>query len=36
MAVVEKIEAVPTTRRAGYQDVPETAIVIESVSVLED
>jgi peptidyl-prolyl cis-trans isomerase B (cyclophilin B) len=36
MDVVEKIEAVPTTRRAGYQDVPETAIVIESVSVLED
>ncbi len=36
MDVVEKIEAVPTTRRSGFQDVPETAIVIESVSVLDE
>jgi len=36
MDVVEKIEAVPTTRRSGFQDVPETAILIESVSVLDE
>lgn len=36
MDVVKKIEAVPTTRRSGFQDVPETAILIESVNVLDE
>ena len=36
MDVVEKIEAVPTTRRAGYQDVPENAITIATVTVLDN
>lgn len=36
MDVVEKIEAVPTTRRAGHQDVPEQVITISSVTILGD
>lgn len=35
MEVVEQIEETPTTNRAGYQDVPETPIVIEEVTVIE-
>lgn len=34
MDVVEAIEETPTTRRNGYQDVPETPIVIEKAEVL--
>jgi peptidyl-prolyl cis-trans isomerase B (cyclophilin B) len=36
MDVVEKIEESPTTRRAGYQDVPEEAVLIENISVVSD
>ncbi|MEJ2761024.1 MAG: peptidylprolyl isomerase [Gammaproteobacteria bacterium] len=35
MEVVEKIEETPTTSRSGYQDVPETPIVIEEITVIE-
>lgn len=35
MDVVEKIEAVPTTRRSGYQDVPENVVTITSVSIVD-
>jgi len=35
MDVVEKIEAVPTTRRGGHQDVPADIILIDSVTVLD-
>jgi len=35
METVEKIEEAPTTSRAGYQDVPVEAVIIESVSVIE-
>ena len=34
MDIVEKIEAVPTTRRSGHQDVPQDIILIESVTVI--
>lgn len=33
--VVEKIEEVKTTRRKGFQDVPEEIIVIETMKVIE-
>jgi peptidyl-prolyl cis-trans isomerase B (cyclophilin B) len=36
MEVVEKIEEVPTTRRSGYQDVPEQLILIERVTVIDE
>ena len=36
MDVVEKIEEVPTTNRAGYQDVPDDVIVIESVLIIDE
>ena len=36
MDVVEKIEEVKTTRRAGHQDVPEEIITIESVTVVDE
>ncbi len=36
MDVVEKIEAVATTRRSGHQDVPQEAIVINSVTVIDE
>ena len=32
--IVEKIEESPTTKRSGYQDVPEQAIIIESITLL--
>lgn len=35
MDVVEKIEAVKTTRRAGHQDVPENVITISAVTILD-
>ena len=34
--VLEKIRAVPTTSRAGHQDVPVDTVIIESVTVDED
>lgn len=34
--VVDKIKAVPTTRRSGHQDVPTMDVVIEKVTVTED
>jgi peptidyl-prolyl cis-trans isomerase B (cyclophilin B) len=34
--VLEKIRKVPTTSRAGHQDVPVDTVIIESVSVDED
>jgi peptidyl-prolyl cis-trans isomerase B (cyclophilin B) len=36
MDVVEKIEEVPTTRRSGYQDVPDEVIIIKSVTVIDE
>ena len=36
MDVVDKIKALPTTFRAGHQDVPEEDVVIEAVFVDED
>lgn len=33
--VLDKIRAVPTTSRAGHQDVPEDPVIIESVEVVE-
>lgn len=36
MAVVDKIESVPTTTVGGYQDVPVTAVVITSVNVVKN
>ncbi len=33
--VVENIEEVTTTKRSGYQDVPEQAITIESVVIID-
>jgi len=35
MEIVEQIEETPTTSRSGYQDVPETPVVIEEVTVIE-
>jgi len=35
MDIVDKIKAVPTTSRAGHQDVPVDDVVIESVEVTE-
>lgn len=34
--VLDKIRAVPTTSRAGHQDVPADPVIIESVEVTED
>jgi len=34
--VLEKIRAVPTTSRAGHQDVPVDTVIIESVTVDDD
>jgi len=34
--IVEKIEETPTTRRSGYQDVPEQVVLIESVTVFDE
>ncbi|MHA7815242.1 MAG: peptidylprolyl isomerase [Pseudohaliea sp.] len=34
--VLEKIRSVPTTSRAGHQDVPVDTVIIESVTVEED
>lgn len=34
MEVVDAIERVPTTRRAGHDDVPRDDIIIESVEVV--
>jgi peptidyl-prolyl cis-trans isomerase B (cyclophilin B) len=34
--VLEKIRAVPTTSRAGHQDVPVDTVIIEAVTVEED
>jgi len=36
MDVVKRIKGVPTTTRAGHQDVPADDIVIESAEVIED
>ena len=36
MDVVHKIEQVKTTNRAGHQDVPEKAVVIEKISVRDE
>ncbi|MDX1735607.1 MAG: peptidylprolyl isomerase [Halioglobus sp.] len=33
--VLDKIRAVPTTSRAGHQDVPQDPVIIESVEVVE-
>lgn len=33
--VVEKIEEVDTTSRKGYQDVPDTPVIIEKMEVIE-
>lgn len=35
MDVVDKIRTVPTTTRAGHQDVPAESIVIESAEIIE-
>ncbi len=35
-AILDKIRVVPTGSSAGHQDVPQEAVVIESVKVLED
>lgn len=35
MAVVDKIESIPTTTVGGYQDVPKKAVVIERVEIIE-
>jgi len=35
-AVLDKIRVVPTTSKAGHQDVPQEPVVIESVKVLLD
>ena len=34
--VLDKIRAVPTTSRAGHQDVPVDPVIIESVDIVED
>jgi peptidyl-prolyl cis-trans isomerase B (cyclophilin B) len=34
--VLEKIRAVPTTSRAGHQDVPVDTVIIEAVTVADD
>jgi len=34
--VLDKIRGVPTTSRAGHQDVPEDPVIIEAVEVVED
>jgi peptidyl-prolyl cis-trans isomerase B (cyclophilin B) len=34
--VLEKIRKVPTTSRAGHQDVPRDPVIIESVSIADD
>ena len=34
--VLDKIRAVPTTSRAGHQDVPEDPVIIEAVEVVDD
>jgi len=36
MDVVEKIEETPTSRRSGYQDVPEENVIIQSVMVVDE
>lgn len=36
MDVVEKIKSVPTTNKAGHQDVPVDNVVIESASIVEE
>mgnify|MGYP002622617926 CR=1 FL=1 len=36
MDVVTSIEEVPTTTRSGHQDVPETVIEIEKMTLIED
>ena len=36
MDVVEKIKNVPTTMRAGHQDVPADNVVIESATIVEE
>lgn len=36
MDVVNKIKEVPTTMKAGHQDVPVDDVVIESASIIED
>lgn len=36
MDVVEKIKTVPTTTRAGHQDVPVDDVVIEQVDIIEE
>jgi len=35
MDVVEQIEESPTTSRAGYQDVPESPVTIEEITIIE-
>jgi len=34
--VLDKIRGVPTTSRAGHQDVPEDPVIIEAVEVVDD
>ena len=34
--VLDKIRGVPTTSRAGHQDVPEDPVIIESVEIVDD
>lgn len=36
MEVVEKIKAVPTTSRAGHQDVPAEDVIIERAEIIAD